>query len=77
VQSLKRALRFVVTEQTLSDDTVQTALVQVEKLLKGYPLIYVSVNPVDSEHMAPNHLLLGQENPQIPFDLFDDSDMTT
>ncbi|XP_046643169.1 uncharacterized protein LOC124328443 [Daphnia pulicaria] len=77
VQSSKRALQFILNEQTLTDDILSTALVQVEKLLDGRPLTYVSVNPADPEPITPNHLLLGHENPYIPFDLFDASDMTT
>jgi hypothetical protein len=77
VQSSKRALDFVFNEQTLTDDILMTAIVQVEKLLNGRPLTYVSVNPADPEPITPNHLLLGHENPYIPYDLFDASDMTT
>ena len=65
VQSSKRALNFVLNEQTLTDDILSTALVQVEKLLNGRPLTYVSVNPADPEPITPNHLLLGHENPYI------------
>ncbi|XP_057372209.1 uncharacterized protein LOC130693104 [Daphnia carinata] len=77
VQSSKRALRFVLNEQTLTDDTLVTTLIQVEKLLNGRPLTYVSVNPADPEPITPNHLLLGHENPYVPFDMFDENDMTT
>lgn len=38
VQSSKRALRFVLIEQTLTDDTLFTTLIQVQKLLNGRPL---------------------------------------
>ena len=76
VRSAKRALQFVLRQQTLTDEILATALKQVQCLLNGRPLTHVSINPDDPEALTPNHLLIGRSNPTIAPDVFDKHDMS-
>ena len=59
VGTVKRALKIVIGTQTLTDEVLLTALVEVEGMVNGRPLTYVSSESGDMEPLTPNHLLLG------------------
>ena len=74
-QSAKRALESVMHHQSFTDQSLSTALKQVEHLLNSRPLTYVSVDPTAPEPLTPHHLLLGRANPNIPPEIFEPRDL--
>ena len=66
VASVKRALRVVLGVQCLSEDVLQTVLVEVEFMLNGRPLTYVSSDVNDAEPLTPNHFVLGYPEAVLP-----------
>ena len=77
VKSAKRALVAILSNQTLTDEVLVTALVTVENLLNGRPLTYISNDVSAPEVLTPNHLLVGRANPNMPPDVFYGCDMTS
>ncbi|XP_043203367.1 uncharacterized protein LOC122371257 [Amphibalanus amphitrite] len=59
VGSVKRALKVTIGSQCVSDEVLHTALLEVEAMVNGRPLTYVSPDGTDVEPLTPNHLLLG------------------
>ena len=59
VGTVKRALKVVIGTQTLTDEVLLTALAEVEGMINGRPLTYISSDSGDMEPLTPNHLLLG------------------
>ena len=77
MKSAKRALVAILSNQTLTDEVLVTALVTVENLLNGRPLTYISNDVSAPEVLTPNHLLVGRANPNMPPDVFEGCDMTS
>ena len=79
VASVKRALRAVLGNQTVSDDVLHTTVVEVEYVINSRPLTYVSGAGGDPESITPNHFLLvgGTASASgLPPGIFEDSDTT-
>ena len=64
----------LVGERLLTDETLRTFLVEVEKILNDRPITPVSSDPHDLDALTPNHILLLRRNPCSPPDVFDESD---
>jgi hypothetical protein len=62
IKSAKRSLKG---EARLSDEELQTAVVEVEGLLNSRPLTYSSNDPKDETILTPNHFLIGQCGGQL------------
>ena len=62
VGSVKRALKVTIGSQCVSDEVLHTALLEVEAMVNGRPLTYVSSDSNDFEPLTPNHLLLGSSS---------------
>ncbi|XP_043199886.1 uncharacterized protein LOC122369305 [Amphibalanus amphitrite] len=78
IASVKRALRAVLGNQFVTDDVLYTALVEVEYMLNGRPLTYVSTDERDPEALTPNHLLLGYSSDKgagLPPGVFGEHDL--
>ena len=43
----------------MTDEVLHTALLEVEAMINGRPLTYISSDSTDVEPLTPNHLLLG------------------
>ena len=77
VGSVKRAVRMVVGENILTDEVLHTLLIEVESMLNGRPLTYVSSDGRDPEPLTPNHLLLGCANANLSPGRFHDREVNS
>ena len=71
ISSVKRALRAVLGQLTVTDEALQTVLTEVEAVVNGRPLTHVSTEVDDLEAITPNHLLLGRRVTCLPHGVFD------
>ena len=78
VASVKRALRVVLGSQCVAEDVLHTTLVEVEYMLNGRPLTYVSSDERDPEALTPNHFLLGSSDTGagLPPGVFSERDLS-
>ena len=75
VKSAKRALKAIVGNQRVTDETLLTFMAEAESLMNGRPLTHVSSDCNDLEALTPNHFLLGRANLNIPLDVVTDRDL--
>lgn len=59
VRSVKEALKELEDGRSLSDEVLETVLVEAEGMINSRPLTFVSKNNAESEALTPNHFLLG------------------
>ncbi|XP_065074449.1 uncharacterized protein LOC135698401 [Ochlerotatus camptorhynchus] len=77
VRSVKEALHVFTDGRKLTDEILQTALIEAENLVNSRPLTYVSTNvKEDKEALTANHFLRGRSSAEclpsrIPVDLAD------
>ena len=60
IKSAKRAIRAIVGSALLTDEELQTTLVEVEGLLNSRPLTYTSSDSRDDSPLTPNHFIVRQ-----------------
>ena len=77
VKSAKSALKSILNMRSLSDEVLQTVIVEVESLLNSRPLTHISVDPSDPEPLTPNHFLLLRASPNFPQDVIQDYEITS
>lgn len=75
IRLVKKVLYSVLKEQTLDEETLQTALCEVEAIMNDRPITTVSSDPNDLEPLTPNHLLQLKAKPIIPPGLFQKGDL--
>ena len=75
IRPVKKILCSVLKEQRLDDETLQTALCEVEGIMNDRPLTTVSSDPNDLEPLTPNHLLLLKTKLIMPPGLFHKEDL--
>ncbi|XP_052870823.1 uncharacterized protein LOC128276401 [Anopheles cruzii] len=59
VRSVKEVLAVMDDGKQLTDEILQTALVEAEDIINSRPLIYNSQQSEDAEALTPNHFLRG------------------
>ena len=74
VASVKRALRAVLGRVIVSEETLNTAIVEVESIVNSRPLTHVSTDGTDLEAITPKHILLGHPACSLPPGLFNAAD---
>uniref|UniRef100_A0A5S6QXK4 Integrase catalytic domain-containing protein n=1 Tax=Trichuris muris TaxID=70415 RepID=A0A5S6QXK4_TRIMR len=62
----KRALVATLQGNAGSDEVLATVLAEVEALLNGRPLTYLSSDPECFEPFTPFHILIGRQNSNVP-----------
>jgi len=71
VRSVKTALKGALGERSVKEDVLRTTLAEVSSLINGRPLTHLGVDPDDQRPITPNHFLIGRENRNTPYDVFD------
>ena len=67
VQSVKRILKALLAQQTVTDETLLTLMAETETILNSRPLTQNTDGPEDAEPLTPNHLLqLKSNQPMSP-----------
>ena len=74
IRSTRRILHALMKEQIVTDEILNTLLIEVESILNSRPLVPVTFDPNDDEPLTPNHLLLLRGNPTLPPGLFTERD---
>lgn len=77
VRSVKTALSVIFRKQTIREETLITALAEIEHAVNSRPLTHVSIDPRDSEALTPNHFLLGTSSGQIRLGKYDARNLCT
>ena len=67
IRSVKTALTVILKNQIPHEETLLTALVEIEHCVNSRLLSHVSVDPRDQEAITPNHFLIGASSGEIRF----------
>ena len=67
IRSVKIVLYKICPSQRFTDESLRSALMEVEMTVNSRPLTFVSLEHVDHEAITPNHFLLGSSNRAKPF----------
>ena len=66
IRSIRRILQSLLGSQSLNDVGCLTLMAEVEGILNSRPLLPISFTDYDQEPLTPNHILLLQQNPNLP-----------
>ena len=66
IKSVRRILIALTKDQTLSDDKLQTFLLEAEAILNARPLTPVTLNEAGETTLTPNHLLRVNATADLP-----------
>ncbi|XP_073831625.1 uncharacterized protein [Musca autumnalis] len=66
VRSVKTVLHQAYPNNKFNDETLRSALIEVEFIINSRPLTFVSLESEDDEALTPNHLLLGSSTGYKP-----------
>lgn len=75
VKCAKRALKAMLKDRTVTEEVLQSAIVEVESLLNSRPLTHLSTDPNDFTPLTPNHFLIGRASPHIPLAVTEEKDL--
>lgn len=60
------ALRIVIGAQTVTEEVLKTALIEIQGILNAKPLGYVSSDIADPDPVTPNYFLMGRTDASLP-----------
>ena len=66
-RSVKNVLYSLYPTLNFNDETLKSALCEIEFIINFRPLTFVSVEQEDDEAITPNHLLFGSSDGYTPF----------
>ena len=66
VKQVKGAMKTVINDQVITEETLHKVLVETEAVLNSHPLTSVSDDLNDYEALTPNHFLIGRASPNDP-----------
>ena len=66
IRTIRKLLFNLLRDHTLSDETLQTLLCEVESIMNSRPLTPVSGDASDMEALTPNHILLLKAQQNLP-----------
>ena len=75
IRSVWRILRALLQQQSIDHEGLVTLIWEVESILNSRPITFVSDDPVDSEPLMPNHLLLLKCDSPMPPGVFQKEDV--
>ena len=75
VKQVKRAMKTIINNQVLPEETLYTVLVETEAIVNSRPLTPVSDDPNDYEALTPNHFLIRRASPNSPPGLFEEREI--
>ncbi|XP_028448055.1 uncharacterized protein LOC114564744 [Perca flavescens] len=75
VRSIKAALYVTLGAQTVTEEVLQTVLIEVEGILNSKPLGYVSTDVADVDPVTPNYLLMGRPDSSLPQVVYPESEI--
>ncbi|XP_039539859.1 uncharacterized protein LOC120487658 [Pimephales promelas] len=75
VRSIKAALYVTLGAQTVTEEVLQTVLIEVEGILNSKPLGYVSTDVADADPVTPNYLLMGRPDSSLPQVVYPESEI--
>ena len=68
IRSIKRVLAAVTIEQILSEETLSTAMTEVERRINDRPLVPLYDDPKSSSVLIPSDLLILGDNDEVLID---------
>lgn len=74
-RSIKAALYTTVGAQPVTEEVLQTVLLEVEGILNSKPLGYVSSSLTDLDPVTPNVLLMGRPDGSIPQIIYPETEL--
>ena len=77
VKQVKRAMKTVINNQVLPEQTLHTVLVETEAIINSRPLVSVSDDLDDYEALTPNHFLIGRASPNSPPGQFEEREVNS
>lgn len=75
MRSIKTALRVTLGAQTVTEEALNTVLIEIEGILNSKPLGYASSDLADPDPVTPNLLLMGRRDASLPQAVYGDSDL--
>ena len=75
VKLVKRAMKTVINDQVLPEETLHTVLVETEAIFNSRPLTPVNDDPNDYEALTPN--LIGRASPNSPPGRFEECEINS
>ena len=68
IRTVQQILFHLTNKQELDDDTLNTFLIEAEKVMNDRPIVKGSCESDELQSLSPNDLLLGRRNPSLPPD---------
>lgn len=75
IRSIKSALYATLQEQNMTEEVLNTVLIEIEGILNSKPLGYVSTDIADPNPVTPNLLLMGRLDPSLPQTVYHDTEL--
>ena len=75
VQADRKILFVLLEKQTLTDESIQIIMCEIEATKNSHPITKVSSDLNNMEAITPNQFLLLKTKPNLPPDLFDKNEV--